>query len=481
MAEIKKKVDIEVDSSKLEKALKSIDGMDKILKSILKTNKDLLKLFSTSLKEQNQSLEIEKKKLNILKMEEDSVKRINKLRQEQSFQKELRDLENQKPSGFIAKLQQAQRYKGAVGGIQMMADYEQEESENRLADYDNDIAIKQQEYKDLQDQLDALQTKSNEYQEMQDKGKTLTPEQEQEWKEIGSQIPQKEQQVQEKGQDLKDTQKARSAEIGQAKAAAGKYAAMAAAAQKLQAVTEKLGKAVLNLIVAPFKALNEGIKEAVHSFIDLRSGIATFNASTSLITNTAAREQQLKYGLDSAQNFAFTRAKEMLNIQSDEDLMYMNADQRNRLLAYMDKYANWYADLEASGVLEDIQEMQLEFEELKQEIAMEFLQWVAENKDTIMACIKGIFEVIKWVADGIMNLVSFFTGTKKTDYNLYSSADASDRINNTNNNQKITNININANTTNNATGVLGSQEALEQFNKENWSQLAKQVVGAVGG
>ena len=30
-------------------------------------------------------------------------------------------------------------------------------------------------------------------------------------------------------------------------------------------------------------------------------------------------------------------------------------------------------------------------EELKQELAMEFLQWVAENKETIMACIKGIF------------------------------------------------------------------------------------------
>ena len=172
----------------------------------------------------------------------------------------------------------------------------------------------------------------------------------------------------------------------------------------------------------------------------------------------------------------------MLNIQSDEDLMYMNADQRNRLLAYMDKYANWYADLEASGVLEDIQEMQLEFEEFKQEIAMEFLQWVAENKETIMNAIRGIFEFIKFIANLVIKIVNALSGPWGKKYEeIDSIATSSDQINNSSNNIKNTTININANTTNNATGVLGSPEALEKFSQENWSNLAKDIVSRIGG
>ena len=215
--------------------------------------------------------------------------------------------------------------------------------------------------------------------------------------------------------------------------------------------------------------------------IDFRSGIATFATGTSLITNAAAREQQLKYGLSSSQNYAFTKAKEMLNIQSDEDLMYMNADQRERLLAYMEQYSRFYDELESSGTLQSIQEMQLEFQELKEELAMEFLSWVAENKETIMAVIKGGFEFIKFIANAIMAIINILTfGSQGKEYDLYSKA-SDEANNNTTDNSKHTQINMNINTTNNATGVLGSQEALDQYQEENWSKLAKQIVGAIGG
>jgi len=186
----------------------------------------------------------------------------------------------------------------------------------------------------------------------------------------------------------------------------------------------------------------------------------------------------MKYGLTSSQNYAFTQAKSMLGIQTDEDLMYMNASQRDRFLSYMERYSQWYDELESSGVLDSIQEMQLEFEELKQELAMEFLSWVANNKDTIMYCIKATFEFVKAIANFIMKIITLIGGS--TDYDLYNSANASDKINNDSHNTS-TNVTINANTTNNATGVLGSQDALDSFNKENWSQLAKQIVGVIGG
>lgn len=276
-----------------------------------------------------------------------------------------------------------------------------------------------------------------------------------------------------------NTETKKAAAQGQTKANISKYQAMAVAAQKIAGQLEAVGKKIASVVLKPFKQLAEAITGAVKAMLEFKSGVATYNTSSSLITNAAAREQQIKYGLTSDKNYGFTRAKEMLNIQSDEDLMYMNKDQRDRLLQYMDRYSKWYSEIESSGVLASIQEMQLEFNELKEELAMDFLQWVAENKDTIMACIKGIFEFIKWIANLIVDIVQLFGGKTKN-YDLYDAAKASDTYN-SNNNSKNTQINMNINTTNNATGVLGSQDALDKFNEENWSQLAKQVVGVIGG
>lgn len=266
----------------------------------------------------------------------------------------------------------------------------------------------------------------------------------------------------------------------QTEANVSKYQAMAAAAQMVANQLSRLGKKVTGIVLAPFKALATKVKDLVLDMIDLRSGVQTYATSSSLITNAAAREQQIKYGLSSDKNYAFTKAKELLNIQSDEDLMYMNKDQRDRLLQYMDQYSRWYQQMESSGVLESIQEMQMEWAELKEELSMEFLSWIAQNKDTIMSCVRGIFETIKFVANLIMGVVRLLGGNT-SNYNLYDPARNSDTVNNTNNNQRSVVNNFNINTTNNATGVLGSPEALDQYTKENWSDLAKKVVGAIGG
>jgi hypothetical protein len=176
----------------------------------------------------------------------------------------------------------------------------------------------------------------------------------------------------------------------------------------------------VKLVSAPFVSLAKGAWDVVKSFTDLKNGVATFATATSLITNATAREQQLKYGLSSSQNFAFTQAKSMLNIQSDEDLMYMNVEQRNKFLEYMQRYSKWYDQMESSGVLKNIQEMQLQFQELKQQLGMELLSWLAANKETIMICVKGIFEVIKQVANFVMAIASWFAkgNTQNNTFNI---------------------------------------------------------------
>ena len=279
-------------------------------------------------------------------------------------------------------------------------------------------------------------------------------------------------------QGVRDSQEKKSKLVGEQRTSIAKYQALSRAANHLDRALESAGKAVLGFVTKPLKELASGAAEAAKAMLDFKTGIATYSASSSLITNAEAREQQLKYGLTAAQNYAFTQAKSMLNIQSDEDLMYMNAGQRDRLLSYMERYSDWYSELESSGVLASIQEMQLEFAELKQELAMEFLQWIAENKDAIMSVIKGMFEFLKVIANAVLSIMTLFGGQSQ---DLYAASDVSDRVTSNTNNSRTTNVTVNANTTNNATGVLGSQEAFDRFSDENWSKLAKQVVEAVGG
>lgn len=443
--ELKKSVKIEVDTKDVNKALKSLREMVKGLKQFSDTNQEILKFFNAQAAAQEKATKASRKYTASIK------ERVEKLKEENKLKKELAELENPAPKSIKSQTR-SERFStfkkmasGGLGGYyQRLIDESERQTQTKVAGYDEEIA--------------ALQIQKSRYKSPN--GKKA--------KELQGQI--------------EDLQRKRSQTIGEGKTQANKYAAAAAAAQKVVGAFNGIALAVKNFVLAPFKQLYEGVMGAVTAMVDFKSGVATFGTSTSLITNATAREQQLKYGLSASQNYAFTQAKSMLGINTDEDLMYMNPEQRERLLAYMEKYSEWYDELESSGVLQDIQEMQLEFEELKQEIAMEFLQWLAANKETIMTSVKGIFEVVKTIAHVVTTVLDFLTGTfgfgKGSSWDLYDSA--SDSINNTNN-SKNTQINMNINTTNNATGVLGSQEALNQFQEENWNKLAKEVVTAIGG
>lgn len=433
--DIKKNIKFNVDDKSLKSVSKIFTDMNSTTKAIFKTNQDLLKLFNAQAHAQRRTNEENKKNL------ETARERVNKIKEEYRLRKELRELERPKQSA----LEQYQRYKGLPGAFTRLSELAIERGAEKVEGYNEQIEIKQARY-------DKLKKKDGK------RGKQYQ-------------------------KDIAELQVKKSEAIGESKTQANKYAAMAAAAQKVSAVFERMGQAIMNFVTKPLKDFAESVAGAVTAMLDFKSGIATYNTSSSLITNAAARESQLRYGLTASQNYGFIQAKSMLNIQSDEDLMYMNAEQRERLLAYMEHYSDWYDELQNSGVLQSIQEMQLEFEELRQEIAMEFLQWVAENKETIMVCIKGTFEFIKVVAKAVLGIIELlskaFGGEGSSAWDLYDSA--SDNINNNNTNNKTTNINMNINNTNNATGVLGSQEALDKFQEENWSKLAKQVVTAIGG
>lgn len=149
----------------------------------------------------------------------------------------------------------------------------------------------------------------------------------------------------------------------------------------------------------------KNILEDMSNFIKVAS---TSDFGTSLIASSGSRSQQLRYGLTGAQNFALSQTMSMLGMSGEEDLMYMNTGQRALFTNYMEKYINWYNEVSSSGVLQDIQLMQLDFKMFRQELAMDLLNWISQNKDTIMDAVKATISAAKWIAEILLNIIKFF-------------------------------------------------------------------------
>ena len=152
------------------------------------------------------------------------------------------------------------------------------------------------------------------------------------------------------------------------------------------------------------------------------TGAASFSAN-SLVVNAAARRTRLSYGMSSSQAWGFNQASTMFGVSGPEDLLYMTGTQRFAFTQYMQRQEQMFARLERSGVLESIQEMQLDFKLFKQELAMQFLEWVAQNKDLIIGVMKLALTFMKGVLTLLAKIGTLFgLDTSNNTYGFGSSA-----------------------------------------------------------
>lgn len=258
--------------------------------------------------------------------------------------------------------------------------------------------------------------------------------------------------------------------------ASGKLGVVNSAFKMISDAT-KLIRATYNVVNQTFKSVFgfsisirdnfKDIFENVKSMTDMYSGMATYSSGSSLITNAAARNVQMQYGLSAGAAYGFDRARQMLGIQSDEDLLYMNESQRALFSSYMQRSQEFYNEMESSGVLQDIQEMQLEFALFKEELSREFLTFLASNKDEIMSILRGVLDVTKWILNGITSIVTL--GSNSTSL--------SDAVSTSS--YRTTNKTVNVTMTNNATGVISDQDQMMGYFDEALQRVALQVSTAI--
>lgn len=166
------------------------------------------------------------------------------------------------------------------------------------------------------------------------------------------------------------------------------------------------GDLFIDLAIIAAKALADLFKEAKKMIDD----VATYSLSSSYIVNSQARQQALQYGLSDAQNYAFTQTKSLMGISSDEDMYYMNQNQRQMFSTLMSREMEFYNRLNSNGTLEGLQEMQMDFAILKQEFIATVGEFIVDNKETIINFAKMGLEALTFIANvlsGIFKGISY--------------------------------------------------------------------------
>ena len=238
--------------------------------------------------------------------------------------------------------------------------------------------------------------------------------------------------------------------------------------QTANAVFRAMGIDIKNIFKDVFASIKQALSE---------TGIASYNIGTSLFTNVTARETEFKYGLSGESAYALTQTMSMLNMKSDEDLMYMNERQKEAFNSIMERYKTWYSNLESTGAMEKMQEAQLEFKMFKEEISMKLLNWFAEHKDQIFNALEVTMNVLSVLAELVLNILNMLPGGKKYATSAANSSDTSS----INNNSKINNVNISVNNTNNATANLNSQSELDNTLSNSNANLVKSIAANLSG
>lgn len=160
------------------------------------------------------------------------------------------------------------------------------------------------------------------------------------------------------------------------------------------------------------KNIKEGLKEIGSKALEILSNIAKniiekmdemaqYNVSGSIFGTSEAREKMLQYGTSEAETYGLSKTMSTLNLKSEEDLWYMNPNQREKFAQLIGRYTSKYQELANKDFFKSYEEFKLEFQLFKEELYYDLISVIVDNKDTIMSFLKLGVEAMK----GIINFL----------------------------------------------------------------------------
>lgn len=185
---------------------------------------------------------------------------------------------------------------------------------------------------------------------------------------------------------------------------------------------------------------------------------ASVYSSSSKLYSSEVTNLRMQYGFSGSEAYAFQQAFKDMGL---DDIAKMSPEQRNFYTGLYEQYLEEYKKMEDSGTLQTLQDIQLEWEQFQRDLKFTFMDFIADNKETIKTFLDLGIELAKVVTPAITEILKGITWVinRITGYKGVSSADV---INNwssassVKNNNQVNNFNISGSNSSSITSSIQS-------------------------
>ena len=211
-------------------------------------------------------------------------------------------------------------------------------------------------------------------------------------------------------------------------------------------ILAKIGNGLKNFFKGIFDELKARIKE-----------LPSFN-SKGIFYSKENYNQQQEWGFSDAENFAFTKAKQYLNMDDEEyALGGYNAERWEEFQKQFDKYLREFEEMRGSEFIKNVENLQKDFKEFKERLVNELMVFVSENSEEIINLLRVMAKSISLLAELVQGFTNTFSGGTQSEYKT---------------NQNIENI-INRAMTNNNYNIVSNRNSYSYSNINNSSKSSQ--------
>lgn len=203
-----------------------------------------------------------------------------------------------------------------------------------------------------------------------------------------------------------------------------------------------------------------GLMEVANKFLERLGNLISDSldelntiSNYSRLSNAHTRQLAFTYGFSGAQGYGYDKAMSLMGYGSLEDLMYANAKEQKMFRELFMNYTDKYNKLYDSGFFDTLVEYNVEMTEFEEELKMEVVQFIMENKDLIHDGMEAIMFIAKIVLQFTSKAMDFMQAINpfKSYKSSYESATTGDVIKN----YTTSNKSVKVDNTFNYTGNMG--------------------------
>ena len=156
------------------------------------------------------------------------------------------------------------------------------------------------------------------------------------------------------------------------------------------------------------KALKK-LKEIVDDSVDELHNVVDY----SRLSNKDVREQAFEFGFSPAENYAYSKAMDVMGLSGFEDLYFLTEKQWKRFNDNFEKFSERYSNLYDEGFFESVEDYNYRLAEWEEEMKYEFLEFFVDNKELIMGSLDVLTELLGYVTAATRWLLKIFGGTSQ--------------------------------------------------------------------